>query len=106
MLDYLFRFIDPRTRSYVFAPGDPGPFLADMGFVLRKALGLDASPNTRPARPDTLGSALSASGLAGRAPTAPTSPASLTPTELAGIGATVEPDSKLGNQKCAGKVRP
>ena len=105
VLDYLFRFIDPRTRYYVFAPGDPGPFLADMGFVLRKALGLDASPKTRRIQPDTLGSALSASVLAGSAPTAPASPASLMPTELAGIGTTVEPNSKLGNQKCAGEVR-
>ncbi len=105
VLDYLFRFIDSRTRYYVFAPGDPGPFLADMGFVLRKALGLDASPKTRPARPDTLDSALSASGLAGSAPTAPASPASLTPTGLVRVDITLNADSKLGSQKRAGEVR-
>lgn len=35
---YLFGFFDPRMRYYVFWFNDPGPFLADIGTMLRKAV--------------------------------------------------------------------
>ncbi len=35
---YLLGFVDPRMRYYVFSWRDPGPFLADLASVVRKAL--------------------------------------------------------------------
>jgi predicted ATP-grasp superfamily ATP-dependent carboligase len=38
LLRYLAGFLDPRMRYFVFSPGDPKPFLADMAILLRAAL--------------------------------------------------------------------
>ncbi len=41
LMAYIFGFLDPRCRYYVFSRSDPRPFLRDIGQMLRKALRLE-----------------------------------------------------------------
>ena len=38
VLEYIRRFFSPKSRYFVFTFRDPGPFCADMAFVIRKAV--------------------------------------------------------------------